>query len=91
MDFAKWLKHTRPEWRGSKPILKGKTWRTQRDPWRGVRRTALGMDYLKPCNIRTTDDETRAAYHNADAKMVRALLHLTVSKWYELSMLTRAK
>ena len=70
MEFANWLKHARPEWRGSKPILKGKTWRTQRDPWRGIRRTAFGTDYLKPCNIRATDEETRAAYHNADAKMM---------------------
>lgn len=70
MDFAKWLKHARPEFRGSKPLLKGKTWRTQRDPWRGIRRTAFGLDFLKPCNIRNTNEGTRAAYHNADAKMM---------------------
>ena len=47
-DFGRYIKPKRSEPQGRKPLLSGKTWNTQHDPWRGISRTALGMDYLKP-------------------------------------------
>ena len=70
LDFAKWLKHAQPEWRGGKPMLKGKSWRTSRDPWRMIRRTAFGLDYLEPCNVKSYEDPIEATYHNKEAKMM---------------------
>ena len=69
MDFGSFVKHAKPEWRGGKPLLKGKTWRTQRDPWRGVRRTAFGMDYLRPCGVKDRRDVSQPR-PGADAKMM---------------------
>ena len=50
-DFGKYVKYKRPERRGGKPFLSGKSWKTTHDPWRGVSRTSFGLDYLKhyPC------------------------------------------
>ncbi|KAF2195270.1 hypothetical protein K469DRAFT_649019 [Zopfia rhizophila CBS 207.26] len=45
--FGRWAKYERPKLRGGKPVLNGKTFRTQRDPWRGVSRAAFGLDYLR--------------------------------------------
>ncbi|ORY01338.1 hypothetical protein BCR34DRAFT_546370 [Clohesyomyces aquaticus] len=45
--FGRWAKYERPQRRGGKPVLNGKTFRTQRDPWRAISRTAFGMDYLR--------------------------------------------
>lgn len=45
--FGRWARYDRPQLRGGKPVLNGKTFRTQRDPWRGISRTAFGCDYLK--------------------------------------------
>ena len=50
-DFGRYVKYKRPEQRGGKPLLSGKTWKTQHDPWRGISRTALGIDYLKPYRL----------------------------------------
>ncbi|PVI00505.1 hypothetical protein DM02DRAFT_391316 [Periconia macrospinosa] len=46
-NFGRWAKYAKPQRRGGKPVLNGKTFRTQRDPWRGVSRAAFGCDYLK--------------------------------------------
>ena len=47
-DFGKYLKASkRQSTRGGKPFLSGKTWKTQHDPWRGVSKTAFGVDYMK--------------------------------------------
>lgn len=46
-DFGKWVKYKRPERRGGKPFLNGKTWKTTHDPWRAISRTSFGLDYLK--------------------------------------------
>ncbi|KAG8529370.1 uncharacterized protein KY384_006006 [Bacidia gigantensis] len=46
-DFGKWVKYKRPESRGGKPYLNGKTWKTTHDPWRGISRSSFGLDYLK--------------------------------------------
>ena len=46
-DFGRWAKYERPQRRAGKPVLNGKTFKAQRDPWRGLNRTAFGVDYLK--------------------------------------------
>lgn len=46
-SFARWAKYDKPRMRAGKPVLRGKTFRTQRDPWRGISRTAYGLDYLR--------------------------------------------
>ncbi|KAI9697527.1 MAG: hypothetical protein M1820_007793 [Bogoriella megaspora] len=46
-DFSRWAKYERPQRRAGKPVLNGKTFKAQRDPWRGINRTAFGIDYLK--------------------------------------------
>lgn len=45
--FGRWAQYDRPQQRGGKPVLNGKTFRAQRDPWRGISRAAFGCDYLK--------------------------------------------
>ncbi|MBE7181576.1 MAG: hypothetical protein INR71_10285 [Terriglobus roseus] len=47
MSFGKWAAFSKPQRRGGKPMLNGKAFRNQRDPWRGISRCAFGMDYLK--------------------------------------------
>ena len=46
-DFGRYVKYKRPESRGGKPLLSGKSWKTTHDPWRGISRTSFGLDYLK--------------------------------------------
>ncbi|KAK2741367.1 hypothetical protein FQN57_005651 [Myotisia sp. PD_48] len=46
-DFGKYVRHKRPERRGGRPLLSGKTWKVQYDPWRGISKASFGMDYLK--------------------------------------------
>ena len=46
-DFGRWAKYEQPQRRAGKPVLNGKTFKAQRDPWRGINRTAFGVDYLK--------------------------------------------
>jgi Mg2+ and Co2+ transporter CorA len=49
--FGRWAKYEKPKRRGqgdkAKPWLSGKTFRAQKDPWRGISRAAFGMDYLR--------------------------------------------
>lgn len=53
-DFGRYLRYKKPEMRGGKPFLAGKTWKVQYDPWRGVNKTSFGLDYIKsfPTNDR---------------------------------------
>ena len=46
-DFGKYVKYKRPERRGGKPFLSGKSWALVHDPWRSISRTSFGLDYLK--------------------------------------------
>jgi hypothetical protein len=46
-DFGKYIRYKKPEMRGRKPFLNGKTWKVQYDPWRSICRTSFGLDYLK--------------------------------------------
>ncbi|KAH8727816.1 hypothetical protein GQ44DRAFT_703022 [Phaeosphaeriaceae sp. PMI808] len=45
--FGRWARYERPQQRGGKPVLNGKTFRPQRDPWRGISRASFGCDYLR--------------------------------------------
>ncbi|EUC42545.1 hypothetical protein COCMIDRAFT_103211 [Bipolaris oryzae ATCC 44560] len=47
-NFGRWVRYEKPQQRGGKPVLNGRTFRTSRDPWRGISRAAFGADYLKP-------------------------------------------
>lgn len=68
MPFGKWAKYAGPEMHAGKPQLKGKAFRTQRDPWRGIRRTALGLDYLKARDIRCNENQSS---HEANSDVGR--------------------
>lgn len=46
-SFGKWAVYDKPQRRAGKPVLNSKSFRTSRDPWRGISRTGFGMDYLK--------------------------------------------
>ncbi|KAJ4346547.1 uncharacterized protein N0V89_010478 [Didymosphaeria variabile] len=46
-SFGRWARYERPQRRANKPVLNGKTFRAQRDPWRGISRTSFGCDYLR--------------------------------------------
>ncbi|TPX26586.1 hypothetical protein DIZ76_012048 [Coccidioides immitis] len=50
-DFGRYVKHRRPERRGGKPFMSGKTWKVQYDPWRGISKTSFSADYLKPYSV----------------------------------------
>ncbi|EEP75680.1 predicted protein [Uncinocarpus reesii 1704] len=50
-DFGRYVRHRRPERRGGKPFLSGKTWKVQYDPWRGISKTSFSVDYLKQYNV----------------------------------------
>lgn len=51
-DFGRYLQYKKPEIRGGKPFLVGKTWKVQYDRFRGVRKTAFGLDYMKGFSAR---------------------------------------
>jgi hypothetical protein len=53
--FGRWAKLEKTPERGGKPLLSGRTFRAQRDPWRGISRAAFGCDYLKHYERRTVD------------------------------------
>jgi hypothetical protein len=46
-SFSRWVRSSHPQERGGKPVLNGRSFRSQRDPWRGTSRTAFGADYLR--------------------------------------------
>ena len=46
--FGKWATYGRPQSRRGKPVPTGKTFRAQRDPWRGISRASFGCDYFEP-------------------------------------------
>ena len=50
-DFGRYVRHKRPERRGGKPFLSGKTWKVRHDPWRGISATSFGLDYLKQYKV----------------------------------------
>ena len=80
-DFGKWVKFDQPEWRAGKPLLKGKTWRTQRDPWRAIRRTGFGMDYLRAWDVRSDAEGS----HQANSEARQGQTQYEDNKMMELS------
>ena len=46
-SFGRWAVYDEPQRRAGKPVLNAKSFRSARDPWRGVSRCGFGMDYLK--------------------------------------------
>ena len=59
-DFGRYVKYKRPESRGGKPLLSGKSWKTTHDPWRSISRTSFGLDYLKPYDVDSKASEIAA-------------------------------
>jgi hypothetical protein len=54
--FGRWAQFEKPQRRAGRPVLNGKTFPVKRDPWRGVSRTAFGLDYLKQYKARECPD-----------------------------------
>lgn len=50
--FGRWARFEKPQQRAGKPVLNARTFRPQRDPWRGISRCAFGLDYLKHYDAR---------------------------------------
>ncbi|KAF8424156.1 hypothetical protein EV426DRAFT_548723, partial [Tirmania nivea] len=46
-DFGRWVKERIPPRRLGKLMMSSRAWKTHSDPWRGVVKTAFGMDYMK--------------------------------------------
>ncbi|KAF2240883.1 hypothetical protein BU26DRAFT_470142 [Trematosphaeria pertusa] len=57
-NFGRWAKYEKPQKRGGKPVLNGKTFRATRDPWRGISRAAFGLDYLRHYEKHKCQDST---------------------------------
>lgn len=68
-DFGRYVRFKKPELRGGKPFLNGKTWKVQYDPWRGVSRTSFGLDYVK--TSRTRDPVTATTVTDESDRLVR--------------------
>ncbi|KAK2808239.1 hypothetical protein FQN50_004981, partial [Emmonsiellopsis sp. PD_5] len=69
-DFGRYVRHKRPERRGGKPFLSGKTWKVQYDPWRGISKTSFGVDYLKQYRVRNPLCRPRAGDGEESLKMM---------------------
>ena len=67
--FGRYVKFKRPERRGGKPFVSGKSWKTTRDPWRGISRTSFGLDYLRACKVNRNASTTIARKDAADKMM----------------------
>lgn len=67
--FGRYVKFKRPESRGGKPFLSGKSWKTTHDPWRRTSRTSFGLDHLKPCRVSRDAAAAAALRHSADKMM----------------------
>lgn len=46
-DFGQFVKNKRPERKGGKPFLNGRSWTSSHDPWRKISWMSFGIDYLK--------------------------------------------
>ncbi|KAF2739391.1 hypothetical protein EJ04DRAFT_508685 [Polyplosphaeria fusca] len=60
-QFGRWARFASPKQRGGKPVLTGKTFRTTRDPWRGISRNAFSLDYLRHYEKDKITDNTGGA------------------------------
>ncbi|KAI8938981.1 hypothetical protein NX059_004825 [Plenodomus lindquistii] len=75
--FGRWASYDKPQLRGGKAVLNGRTFRAQRDPWRGIARTAFSADYLKHYPRDTVHDKIHGQkpmmelnHYNADDQPV---------------------
>lgn len=59
--FSRWAKYDRPQYRAGKPVLNSKTFRTSKDPWRGISRTGFGVDYFKSYKPGVIKNDSEAA------------------------------
>jgi len=52
-DFGRWVNERKPPRCLGKLMMSSGAWTTHSDPWRGVAKTAFGMDYMKdyPCGV----------------------------------------
>ncbi|QSS59042.1 hypothetical protein I7I51_08474 [Histoplasma capsulatum] len=65
-NFGRYVRHKRPERRGGKPFLSGKTWKVQYDPWRGISKTSFGLDYFKQYRCHEPMERKARARHEQD-------------------------
>ncbi|KAI9682766.1 MAG: hypothetical protein M1829_006755 [Trizodia sp. TS-e1964] len=72
-DFGKWMWRERGlsyHRRAGKPVLSGRSWKTQHDPWRGISRSEFGVDYLKAYPVRDSSTASASDTPEQDAKMM---------------------
>ncbi|KAJ9648849.1 hypothetical protein H2199_000762 [Coniosporium tulheliwenetii] len=55
-EFGRWARYEKAQQHTGKPVLKGKAFRTQRDPSRGINRTSFALDYLKHYPVKSVPD-----------------------------------
>ena len=68
--FGHWAQYERPQTRAGRPVLRGKTWKTEQDPWRGIRRTAFGMDFLKAYPVDDPEVDRSKLHSRPQMKMM---------------------
>ena len=56
-DFGRWVKERRPPRRLGKLMMSSRSWKTHSDPWRGVAKTAFGMDYMKAYSCEVDEEQ----------------------------------
>jgi hypothetical protein len=59
-DFGRYLHSNPVQAKGGKPMLGGRIWKTQHDPWRKITKTAFSIDYYKPYAVDESDHRTTA-------------------------------
>ena len=55
-DFTRWVKQPWPQRRRGRLMMSSRTWKTHTDPWRGVTKSAFGMDYMKAYSCEDTEE-----------------------------------
>ncbi|RPB21442.1 hypothetical protein L211DRAFT_851420 [Terfezia boudieri ATCC MYA-4762] len=58
-DFGRWVKERRPPRRLGKLMMSSRAWKTHSDPWRGVAKTAFGIDYMKAYSCEVDEEPRR--------------------------------
>ncbi len=68
--FGRWARYEKPQVRAKKPVLNGKTWKVQRDPWRNISRASFGVDYLKHFPTQSPTPSSQGQESEASVKMM---------------------
>jgi hypothetical protein len=84
-NFGRWAKYDKPQRRGGKPVLNGKTFRVQRDPWRGISRTAFGCDYLRHYEKNTMEQRSETKNKTRTGEKLDLEKNLVSEKMMELN------